>query len=102
MDPRRSTRGPPSLYTRAIQMRRLALAVGEASLTSVFQVILLYAGSFAAHSDMPLPCGLPEGKAASLLPPGTTMLLAFICASIPWANRVYLCPSAVAGIYSKS
>ena len=79
-------------------MRRLALAVGEASLTSVFQVILLYAGSFAAHSDMPLPCGLPEGKAASLLPPGTTMLLAFICASIPWANRVYLCPSAVADV----
>ena len=81
---------------------RLALTVREASLTSVFQVILLYAGSFAAHSDMPLPCGLPEGKAASQLQPGTTRLLAYICASSPWAKRVDLCPSAVAGIYNKS
>ena len=83
-------------------MRRLALTVGEAGVTSVSQVILLHAGNFAAHSDMPLPCGLPEGKAASLLPPGTTMSLAFICASNPEANRVYQCPSAVAGVYNKS
>ena len=33
-------------------------------------VILLLAGSFVAHLNMPLPCGLLEGKAASLLPPG--------------------------------
>ena len=49
---------------------RLALTVGEVSFTSVFQVILLLAGSFVTHLDMPPPCGLPEGKAASLLRPG--------------------------------
>jgi len=52
------------LYTSSTQMCRLALTVGEASLTSVFQVILLLANSFVTHLDM------PEGKAASLLPPG--------------------------------
>ena len=103
MDPRRrSTRGPPSLYTRTIQMRKLALTVGEASSPSVFQVILLYSGNFATHSDMPPPCRLPEGKAASLLPPGTAMSLAVSCASSPGANRVYLRPSAVAGICNNS
>ena len=51
-------------------MCRLALTVGEVSVTSMVQVILLLAGSYVAHLDMPLPCGLPEGKAASLLPPG--------------------------------
>ena len=71
MDPRRrSPRGPPGLCTRSIQMCRLALTVGEVSLTSMFQVMLLLAVSYVAHLDMPLPCGLPEGKAASLLPPG--------------------------------
>ena len=103
MDPRRrSTRGPPSLYTRTIQMRRLALTVGEASVASVFPVIVLETDRLAAHSDMPPPCGLPEGKAASLLPPGTTMSLAFFGVSNPEATRVYLCPSAVAGIHNNS
>ena len=74
----------------------------QTDMVCIILYMRLYAGNFAAHSDMPLPCGLPEGKAASLLPPGTTMLLAFICASNPGANRVYLCPSAVAGIYNKS
>ena len=67
---RRSPRDPPGLYTRSVQMYRLALTVGEVSLTSVSQVILLLPGSFVAHLDMPLPCGLREGKAASLLPMG--------------------------------
>ena len=101
MDPRRrSTQGPPSLYTRTIQMRRLALTVGEASAASVSQVILLHTDRLAVHSDMPPPCGLPEGKAASLLPPGTAVSLAFFDASNPEATRVYLCPSAVAGIHN--
>ena len=43
--------------------------MGEVSLTSMFQVLLLAIG-YVAHLDMPLPCGLPEGKAVSLLPPG--------------------------------
>ena len=71
MDPRRrSPRGPPGLCTRAIQMCRLALTVGEVSLTSMLQVILLLCGSYVTHLDMPSLCGLPEGKAASQLPPG--------------------------------
>ena len=65
-------------------MCRLALTVGEASLTSMLQVILLLSGSYVAHLDMPPICGLPEGKAASQLPP-TTVLLAFLNAYIPWA-----------------
>ena len=39
-------------------------------MTRMFQVILLLAGNCVVHLDMPLPCGLPEGKAASQLPPG--------------------------------
>ena len=31
-------------------------------------------------------CGPPEGKAASLLSPGTTTWVAFTCATIPWAT----------------
>ena len=37
MDPREDPRGPPGLCTRAIQMCRLALTVGELSLTSMLQ-----------------------------------------------------------------
>ena len=44
------------------------------------QIILLLSSSYVAHSDMPLPCGLPEGKTASLLPPEDDNVVSeFLC-----------------------
>ena len=42
---------------------------------SMFQVILVLAGNYVVHLDMPLPCGLPQGRAASQLPPADDNVL---------------------------
>ena len=76
-------------------MCRLALTVGEVSLTSVFQVILLLAGSFVAHLNMPLPCGLPEGKAASLLPPGDDNVVGVHLCRNSLGNSEFTCVRAL-------
>ena len=64
-------------------MCRLALTVGEVSLTSMLQVILLLSGSYVAHLDMP-------SLWRSLMPTFLGQL------------RVYLCPSDVAGISNEN
>ena len=99
---RRSTRGPLGLCTRSSQICMLALTVGEERMTSMFQVVLLLARELIAHLDMPLPCGLPEDKAASQLPPGNDRCCwrSFV-PQILGQLRVYLCPSTVAGIHNK-
>ena len=47
--------------------RRLALTVGGASQTHMFQISLLLAGNCVVNLDMPPLCGWPEDKAASAI-----------------------------------
>ena len=98
---RRSTQGPPGLCTRTILTRRLALTVGGASQTLMFQISLLLVGNCVVNLDMPPLCRWPEGKAASQWSPGTVDVLAFIVSEVFEHLRVYLCPSTVAGIHTK-
>ena len=98
---RRSTRGPPGLCTRTSPTRRLALTVGGASQTHLFQISLLLVGNCVVNLDMPPLCRWPEDKAASQLSTGTADVLAFIVSEVFEHLRVYLCPSTVAGIHTK-
>ena len=92
---RRSPRGPPGLCTSSSQMCRLALTVGEVIMTSMFQVILLLAGNYVVHLDMPLPCGLPVGKATSQLPPGDDNVVGVHLCLNSLGNSEFTCVQAL-------
>ena len=52
-------------------------------------------GSYVAHLDMPLPCGLPEGKAASLLPPGDDNVVGVPLWPFSLGNSEFTCVRAM-------
>ena len=61
---------PRACASAPVPTRRLALTVGGASQSHMFQISLLLAGNCVVNLDMPSLCGWSENKAASHLSTG--------------------------------
>ena len=61
---------PRACASAPVPTRRLALSVGGASQSHMFQISLLLTGACVVNLDMPSLCGWSENKAASHLSTG--------------------------------